>query len=417
MSRAIISVLGGPGSGKTSQSAALAGSLEGYTHLSVGQALKAEAEGGGEHADEIKSCMAAGTLVPSATVTAVLQRLLDASEGTVLLDGFPRVQEQVATAGALGDFKGVLFLDAPEEVLVERLSREDCPDEIALIAQFTEHCLPVLDDFDSEGLVQRIDASASIEDVQAAMAAELKALMEPAAPEAEAELPAAVALFFDGTPVVSKKDELAALYADEFTISFVGEFTKGTPVEGMSMDKAKAMGAMGNLAASFPDLTFNPTKETPEKNAEGGWGAKITVTGKHTGAAFTPMPGKLPAIETTDKECTIGPELFTMYANEEGKATRLEIQPLHEGALVGPPGFYVLVGGSLAPPAPEKAEEPAAAAEEDAGPGPEEFAVRTWPLANVFSRCAALPHFLTPMAAVRRRPTCSRSRSSRRSAA
>ena len=74
------------------------------------------------------------------------------------------------------------------------------------------------------------------------------------------------------------------------------------------------------------------------------------------------------------QECSIGPELFTMYANEEGKATRLEIQPLHEGALVGPPGFYVLVGGSLAPPAPEKPEEPAA--EEDAGPGPEEFAVR-----------------------------------------
>ena len=97
------------------------------------------------------------------------------------------------------------------------------------------------------------------------------------------------------------------------------------------------------------------------------------------------MPGKLPAIETTDKECTIGPELFTMFANEEGKATRLEIQPLHAGALVGPPGFYVLVGGSLAPPAPEKPEEPAAADEEDAGPGPEEFAVRARPLASSLS--------------------------------
>jgi len=175
--RAIISVLGGPGSGKTSQSAALAGSLEGYTHLSVGQALKAEAEADGEHAEEIKSCMAAATLVPTATVTAVLQRLLDESEGTVLLDGFPRVHEQVETASALGDFKGVLFLDAPEGVLVERLSREDCPDATALIAQFTEHCLPVLDDLDGAGLVRRIDASAPIEDVRAAMATELEALM------------------------------------------------------------------------------------------------------------------------------------------------------------------------------------------------------------------------------------------------
>ena len=175
--RAIISVLGGPGSGKTSQSAALAGSLEGYTHLSVGQALKAEAEADGEHAEEIKSCMAAATLVPTATVTAVLQRLLDESEGTVLLDGFPRVHEQVETASALGDFKGVLFLDAPEDVLVERLSREDCPDATALIAQFTEHCLPVLDDLDGAGLVRRVDASAPIEDARAAMATELEALM------------------------------------------------------------------------------------------------------------------------------------------------------------------------------------------------------------------------------------------------
>ena len=167
--RAIISVLGGPGSGKTSQSAALAGSLEGYTHLSVGQALKAEAEADGEHAEEIKSCMAAATLVPTATVTAVLQRLLDESEGTVLLDGFPRVHEQVETASALGDFKGVLFLDAPEGVLVERLSREDCPDEIALIAQFTEHCLPVIDEYDGAGLAHRIDASLPMEEVQAAM--------------------------------------------------------------------------------------------------------------------------------------------------------------------------------------------------------------------------------------------------------
>eukprot|EP01043_Picozoa_sp_COSAG02_P054544 COSAG02_NODE_6191_length_3741_cov_8.726249_1_plen_140_part_00 len=124
----------------------------------------------------------------------------------------------------------------------------------------------------------------------------------------------------------------------------------------MVMDKEKAIGAMGNLAGSFPDLTFNAGKETPEKLPNGGWGANIVVKGTHTGAAFTPMPGKLPAIETTNKECSIGPELFTMFCNAEGKATSLTIEPLHEGALVGPPGFYVLVGGTL--PTPAAAEDP-----------------------------------------------------------
>ena len=159
-------------------------------------------------------------------------------------------------------------------------------------------------------------------------------------------------MFFDGAPVAGKASQLAELYADEFTISFVGPYTG--PTTGMVMDKEKAIAAMGNLAGSFPDLTFNAGKETPEKLTNGGWGANIVVKGTHTGAAFTPMPGKLPAIETTNKECSIGPELFTMFCNDEGKATALTIEPLHEGALVGPPGFYVLVGGTL--PAPAAAE-------------------------------------------------------------
>ena len=174
--RALIAVLGGPGAGKTSQCARLAQEL-GYTHLSAGQALKSEAASGGAHAEVIASCQKAGTLVPSETVSSVLRQRLAESSGPVLLDGFPRVFGQIESAAELGEVLGVLFLDAPEDVLVGRLSREDCPDEIALLAQFTDHCLPVLDQYDGEGLVTRIDASASLDDVQAAMAAAVKQLM------------------------------------------------------------------------------------------------------------------------------------------------------------------------------------------------------------------------------------------------
>ena len=172
-SRAVLCILGGPGSGKSSQAALLAESLGGV-HLSIGVALKAEAASSSDNSEEIQACMQAGRLVPTAIVADVLRKLqslpsVQGCDGPILLDGFPRVAEQVDVAATVGAVKGVLFLDAPEEVLVKRLSREDCPDATALIAQFTEHCLPVIDEYDGAGLAHRVDASLPMEEVQAAM--------------------------------------------------------------------------------------------------------------------------------------------------------------------------------------------------------------------------------------------------------
>ena len=58
----LVCVLGGPGSGKSSQCSRLAGAL-GYSHLSIGQALKAEAASGSEDAAQIAACTSSGTLV------------------------------------------------------------------------------------------------------------------------------------------------------------------------------------------------------------------------------------------------------------------------------------------------------------------------------------------------------------------
>lgn len=159
------------------------------------------------------------------------------------------------------------------------------------------------------------------------------------------KMPEVVSLFFDGTPMSTKADKIAALFADDFEISFVGPYTGATT--GMKLGKQDALGAIGNLVSCFPDFTFNNANAVPSKNDVGGWGASITVHGTHTGAPYTPMPDVLPPMEPKGTDCTIGPELFTMYTNDEGKATKLTIEPLHEGALAGPPGFYVLVGGKL----------------------------------------------------------------------
>merc|ERR1719473_794146 len=177
----------------------------------------------------------------------------------------------------------------------------------------------------------------------------------PPAAAADAAVPESVAFFFDGTPMAPKAEKMMGEhYADSHVLSFIGPFAPPVP----PLDKEHLQGAMGNLIASFPDLTFNFTNVAPAKQADGGWAADIVVMGTHTGAAFTPMPGKLPAIETSGKQVKIGPETFTLYADGAGKVVKTTIEPLHKGAPAGPPGFYTEIGGVLPAPPPELPASP-----------------------------------------------------------
>ena len=186
-----------------------------------------------------------------------------------------------------------------------------------------------------------------------------------AAPEEVASPPESVAIFFDGEPMAGKAETwMTGHVADEATLQFVGPHALPLPL----FDKAGFGGAITNLATSFPDLTFNATKVAPTKQEDGSWAADIVVTGTHTGPAFTPMPDKLPAIETTGTVVTIGPETFTLWADEAGKVVKIEITPKEAGNPHGPPGFYLGIGGdisALAPPAAD-ADAPADAAPAEA---------------------------------------------------
>jgi len=120
---------------------------------------------------------------------------------------------------------------------------------------------------------------------------------------------------------------------------------------------------VSNLVTSFPDLTFNSGKVAPSKQEDGSWAADIVVTGTHTGAAFTPMADKLPAIETSGTAVSIGPETFTVWADEAGKVVKIEITPKEAGNPHGPPGFYLGIGGDISALAPPAADGDAAPAE------------------------------------------------------
>jgi len=158
------------------------------------------------------------------------------------------------------------------------------------------------------------------------------------------KVPESIAFFFNGEPMAGKAEKMMGeFYSDAHVLTFIGPYAPPVP----PLDKEHLKGAMGNLIGSFPDLTFNFTKVEPKKMADGGWAADIIVMGTHTGAAFSPMPGMLPAIDTTSTQVKIGPETFTLYADPDGKVTKTTIEPLHPGAPAGPPGFYTEIGGVI----------------------------------------------------------------------
>lgn len=121
-------MLGPPGAGKGTQAAMLAKRL-GLAHVASGDLFREALEAKTELGLKAKSYMDRGELVPDEITTAMIrQRLLetDCDQG-VILDGFPRTIEQARALKELLAEQGkaidaALFIDAPEEELVRRLS-------------------------------------------------------------------------------------------------------------------------------------------------------------------------------------------------------------------------------------------------------------------------------------------------------
>ena len=120
--------LGPPGAGKGTLSAPLMED-EKLAHISTGDILRAEIAAGSELGRSAKSFIETGKLVPDEVVAGMVGRKLSTPECAdgFILDGFPRT---VAQAGLLEDamakigmkLDGVILFDAPEELLLKRLT-------------------------------------------------------------------------------------------------------------------------------------------------------------------------------------------------------------------------------------------------------------------------------------------------------
>jgi adenylate kinase len=160
-------LLGPPGSGKGTQAERLSNEL-GLTHISTGELVRA-------HPAETEQYSRAGQLVPDDVVVGLLDGALPTGPGGVMLDGFPRSVEQAGVLDELLRKAGrpltaVLFLDVPDDVVIERLAQrgreDDDPETVKQrLAVYRESTEPLVAHYERRGLLRRIDGSRDAEAV------------------------------------------------------------------------------------------------------------------------------------------------------------------------------------------------------------------------------------------------------------
>jgi len=199
MAQPRILILGAPGAGKGTQSGKITEEF-GVDHITTGDALRANkdmdiSEMDTEY-DTPREYMDQGELVPDAVVNAIVDEALSQADGFVL-DGYPRNLEQAEELDGMTDLDVVLYLDVGEDELVHRLTGRrldpetgdiyhveynppEDPDVEARLEQrdddteetvkerlrvFRENTEPVIDHYEQQGDLERVDGEQAPADV------------------------------------------------------------------------------------------------------------------------------------------------------------------------------------------------------------------------------------------------------------
>jgi len=186
----VVFVLGGPGAGKGTM-CELAQCQLGWTHLSVGDLLRAERDSGSEHAALIADTIHAGELVSDDLVVELLKIAMETATRTTgktnfLIDGFPRSLANLAgwneVFGSDRPLPKMIYFECPYPILEKRIlarakytGRMD--DNLESIRKrfdtFKSETLPTVEHFRSKDLCVEIDTSQKREAVYATVVAEL----------------------------------------------------------------------------------------------------------------------------------------------------------------------------------------------------------------------------------------------------
>ncbi|KAI8971364.1 adenylate kinase-domain-containing protein [Pilobolus umbonatus] len=176
----VVFVLGGPGSGKGTQSENLTKDY-GFVHLSAGDLLRAEQKReGSKYGELINHYIREGLIVPMEVTIALLEQAMkeamaEGKGSRFLIDGFPRKLDQaIKFEEVVVPSKFVLYFECPEEVMLRRLLKRGessgrVDDNIESIRKrfvtFIETSMPVIDKFEKENKVKKVSCDQPVEDV------------------------------------------------------------------------------------------------------------------------------------------------------------------------------------------------------------------------------------------------------------
>lgn len=170
----VVFILGGPGSGKGTQCDFIVKNYD-FDHLSAGELLRQERmKNDSKYSELIQYHMKEGTIVPAEITCGLLHRAMIASKKqNFLVDGYPRNEDNLVTwQKVMGETSRVLFVlyfECPLDICVDRClgrgeagsGRED--DNLESLKKriqvFLKETQPIVDHYDKQKLVRRIDGS------------------------------------------------------------------------------------------------------------------------------------------------------------------------------------------------------------------------------------------------------------------
>ncbi|MHB0912721.1 MAG: adenylate kinase family protein [Armatimonadota bacterium] len=174
-----VSLIGPPGSGKSTQSERLADRF-GIRHIYAGDLLRDEAL----RNPTVRESLRQGSLVDADIVIPLVAKEIRRSFGYVL-DGFPRTMEQVYGLEALHEsLDAVIYLELSEPEIVKRLLRRHRPDDTPEIIRrridlFHSESDPVIRYYAARGLLHPVDASGDVDTVTRRIYGVLSAVLDP----------------------------------------------------------------------------------------------------------------------------------------------------------------------------------------------------------------------------------------------
>ena len=180
--------MGAPGAGKGTQATSIADYF-GIPAISTGDIFRANVSQQTELGRQVEAILSAGDYVPDELTEQIVADRLDQPDAAkgFLLDGFPRTMHQV---GALDDYldargiqlDAVLVLDADPDDLVGRLLRraqlegraDDTEETIRhRMDVYLQETEPLLGHYVSEGLLAKVAALGTVEEVRSRIVATL----------------------------------------------------------------------------------------------------------------------------------------------------------------------------------------------------------------------------------------------------